>query len=448
MDDEGTRGKGRRSGKGKGSRWALVAAFNLFLFLTLAEVLALAGYGFRTGDLYYTNPPRGQTVPERLEGVVTAFRIHPYLGFVLRPPAEGDRPNAYGYDTSVPYPYPRRHDGELLVGLVGGSVAAKLAAFDGRTGELSRALAPLVGRTAGDIRVLNLAQGGFKQPQQLLTYGYFRALGQELDVVVNIDGFNEVTLGARNQQGGLHTAMPSIEQVRPLQEVTPMTDFGAGLETMLEARQAWSAHARLFNRAWSGEAWETRFAAGFMVDWMRYRYHHKRYVKLRLAITGTDDHRRALVTDSWFYLNPDDAEGAGEDGIAWDDVIGVWERANRALRSDVEAAGAVYVHAVQPNQYLPTERTYGDAERTVAFADVSPYAELVPQGYPRMLDRAEALGAHDLTRLFDDLDAPAYEDNCCHYTDAGQAVLAQEIAHLVAESLGTGEAGKDVVPRD
>jgi hypothetical protein len=38
------------------------------------------------------------------------------------------------------------------------------------------------------------AIGGYKQPQQLMALNYFTALGGEFDVLVNVDGFNEVAL--------------------------------------------------------------------------------------------------------------------------------------------------------------------------------------------------------------------------------------------------------------
>lgn len=57
--------------------------------------------------------------------------------------------------------------------------------------------------------LLNFAQGGFKQPQQLLTMTYFLALGQESDFIINLNGVNEIVLAHINHSRGLHAVMPS-----------------------------------------------------------------------------------------------------------------------------------------------------------------------------------------------------------------------------------------------
>jgi hypothetical protein len=43
-----------------------------------------------------------------------------------------------------------------------------------------------------EIVLLNFGSGGFRQPQQLLILTYFFLIGQRLDLVINLDGFNEV----------------------------------------------------------------------------------------------------------------------------------------------------------------------------------------------------------------------------------------------------------------
>jgi hypothetical protein len=47
-----------------------------------------------------------------------------------------------------------------------------------------------------EIVILSLATGGYKQPQQLMALTYLLALGAHFDLVINVDGFNEVALPA------------------------------------------------------------------------------------------------------------------------------------------------------------------------------------------------------------------------------------------------------------
>ena len=53
------------------------------------------------------------------------------------------------------------------------------------------------------------ARGGYKEPQQVNALVLLFALGFEPDVVIDIDGFNEVALGNNNQSLGFHPAFPS-----------------------------------------------------------------------------------------------------------------------------------------------------------------------------------------------------------------------------------------------
>ena len=55
-----------------------------------------------------------------------------------------------------------------------------------------------------------MAHGGWKQPQQLLALSWILALGGELDVLINVDGFNEVALdGVENAERGVFPAPAS-----------------------------------------------------------------------------------------------------------------------------------------------------------------------------------------------------------------------------------------------
>ena len=415
-------------------RFLAIVAFNLLLLFVLLEATALAAYYYRMGAFYYTHPPRKERLPENLEGRVDAYRIHPYWGFIIRPSTEeGDgqqRYNNHGFDSPVDYPSPRTAPDEILVGIYGGSAAAYLALYEREQKVLARALAEHRGVDIDRVRVLNFAQGGFKQPQQLLLYQYFQARGQELDVVINFDGFNEVALGARNLLAGVAPSMPSIEHMGALREVTTRTPDAEGFEKLLELRRHWRSYSRIHNRAWGGEAWEVRFASGFLVDWLRYRYHHRQYLEGWQAIGG----EQATESASWLYL-----EDASEPEDL-DDLVAFWSRSSLVLHRAVESSGGNYFHFVQPNQYHVTERVFSEEERQVAFAARSPYIEPVEDGYPLLETavpalRAQGVAVEGLFRHLDTLPVAAYVDSCCHFTDPAQQALLEHISEVVVKSL-------------
>src|SRR5713226_1419374 len=114
--------------------------------------------------------------------------LHPYIGFL---PADRVLHGRAGVAAAVSGT-PSADRADQLVIAVGGSFALQFAeeglphllarlretpAFRGKT---------LVG--------LNAAVGGHKQPQQLMTVAYLLALGEQIDVLINLDGFNEIAL--------------------------------------------------------------------------------------------------------------------------------------------------------------------------------------------------------------------------------------------------------------
>ena len=104
------------------------------------------------------------------------------------------------------------------------------------------------------------------------------------------------------------------------------------------------------------------------------------------------------------------------------------------------ASGGAYLHALQPNQYHGTERVFAAEEAAVAFSKQSRYGPLASSGYPPLIQEAVGLreagvAVHDLTTIFDDLEEPAYADDCCHYTDLGQRVVLEMLADLAAPLL-------------
>lgn len=420
--------------------WAKVVAWNVFAFLLGAELITLGLYHLRTGELYYLEPPAGKSVPATLTSV-DGYRIHPYFGFQLRPHSGGgaDSPAHNNHGFRSPWDYPRpRSDGEVLIGIFGGSVASYLAQYEARHGVIAREVAGADdGVDPDDVVVLNFAQGGFKQPQQVQVLSYFLSVGQELDAVVNVDGFNEVVLGALNQRAGVGVDQPSVEHVLGLQAVTPV-GTSPRREAVVEARRSYARFAEIYNRAWSGEAPETRAAVGFLWHFLRYKYYNARFTKLRKQFLDRDE--AASANASWLYLQSTGSAPTGGE-VQWSPVLDVWEAGASTFARLTTGAGIASVHLIQPNQYFVTDRRFTEEERLVALSAASPYRELVPEGYRRLAEHADVLrsrgiAVHPLFELFDDLEASAYSDDCCHYTAAGNERLARAVAELlVAEML-------------
>jgi hypothetical protein len=205
-----------------------VVIINLIILVVLAEVASNITYYVWTRDFFYTRTSNkldaGLTVPESgapvgRGGVQQEMvqQLHPYFGFIdkvgldHRPPyaQTSHLANNFGFGSTYPYPFRKRNANQFVVGVFGGSVAANYAFFELEVPTLATALKQLPELAGKEVLILPFAIGGYKQPQQLIVLNYFLSIGQDLDLAINIDGFNEVALGYLNYQHRTEISMPS-----------------------------------------------------------------------------------------------------------------------------------------------------------------------------------------------------------------------------------------------
>ena len=143
-------------------------------------------------------------------GLESLYVPHPYLGYSGRPGSLpwGGPPafNDFGM-LSVggrPYPYVKK-DNEFVVAVLGGSVAEIFSHHS--EGDLNKFLDER--GFAASVVLINLATGGYKQPQQLYHLIFALLAGFQFDAVLNIDGFNEIVLAADNLTQSINPIYPS-----------------------------------------------------------------------------------------------------------------------------------------------------------------------------------------------------------------------------------------------
>ena len=417
---------------------------SLVLFAAFAEVAAVGVHYAETGWLFYANPHRRThaVLPPEAAQTLTGDALHPYFGPTHRPglpfdippalqnPAHAQRPSArtnnFGFVSRQDYPVRRANDRQFFVGLFGGSVGLWFCEVGAEPffDRLRRSPA-LAGR---EIVPVCLAHEGYKQPQQLLALTYFLSIGQPFDLVVNIDGFNEVALGAMNDQRGYDFTMPSVSHLEPMMNLIDRATLTPGKAAVLaeitEARQSVDRWARRTNAA--------RSAAVYVVA---DRLHGLADTRYRAARVRFDQLPSQAAERSLIRITPKTAQRQGEAFFA--EVARQWAEASGEMQTLLAARGIPYVHLLQPNQYAST-RTFSQAERQVAFFDASPFKSGAAQGYPHLLGEparrilaARGVRFVDATGAFDRTAGQVYWDNCCHYTRLGNEVLAGVVADAV-----------------
>ncbi len=162
--------------------------------------------------------------------------IHPYLGFVADP-KKTQYISDFGFPENDSDPLPDKPGNSVVIALFGGSFAHGESVHGGAVMK-----AVLRGRGINS-RIVNVAIGGYKQPQQLLSLAYLLSHGAPIDVVVNIDGFNEVALPqAENIPKGVNPFYPRSWYGRTvgIHDRTTLRLTGRG-SALREDRRQWAA---------------------------------------------------------------------------------------------------------------------------------------------------------------------------------------------------------------
>lgn len=419
-----------------GAVLAMVLVALVALELTAyALFVPLAGRQFDYAALQERRLARLTHITGRLGGgpdSAGVFRLHPYLGFTGRPGAhpwsqEPTPYNDFGFLSLAGYPYPyHRQADEFIIGLFGGSVAegfANTAAADLQA-DLA-ALAPAFRNRR--VVVLPMATGGYKQPQQLFLLEYALLAGFDFDAVVNLDGFNELVFTAENLERGTDPLFPS----------------GGHYELMAKAAASGLSRAEVDRLAAIFSQYERERAVLTLVGMPVLR----RSVFLNLlAVRWSDASESRIQTLNRELLSaPENGASAPErPAPPPDDELAatatrIWHQSSELMYATCRAQGIVYVHALQPNQYVAGSKPLTANERRVAYKPDAPWPTRARKGYPALiaagrLMQADGLPFYDLTMIFRDVTADLYTDDCCHFGPLGQEILAHEIARaLVAE---------------
>ena len=197
---------------------------NVVVFVLLLEIISATIYFIRYKAFFYTHPNASLEFATTEPGVesqaeqftqLTDKRFHPFFGYTHGANSSGT--NNYGFYCPYDYPLKREKANWYIIGIFGGSVANGFY-VDG-TEQLSERLRQHPFFADKEIIYLNYALGGYKQPQQLQVLTYFLCIGQELDMVLNIDGFNEIVFCFNNSRLNVDIAMPSAQHFLPMKDL-------------------------------------------------------------------------------------------------------------------------------------------------------------------------------------------------------------------------------------
>jgi len=423
-------------------RLIALVSVNVMLFVLFAEGFALSYYFITQGNLFYTNHPYYDMLGDSTSRALTQYRLQPYFGFTLRPDTPDERaaklalhkwqdPGANNYGFYSPYDYPllKTKPKQFFIGIFGGSVG-QFFALQGRD-ELIKRLQAEPQFADKEIILLNFALASYKQPQQLQVLSYFLSLGQPLDMVINIDGFNEAALSSRNYQNHqLEFSMPNGAIILPMVDLIDQTTLTPEkleqLAMINRTKNQLDMLAGWINHSWSA-------ALTFVLE-QSYRILQSRYqaTLVELQAAPLSKQKSGLV-----YLNPATTRLSNEALFAR--IADNWVKSSQLMADITQRQQIAYYHFFQPNQYF-SHHHFSPEEADVALRNDSQYKAGVEAGYPILLDMATQLTGYginyyDATAVFDKAEGRVFVDSCCHYTDLGNEILADFIADQIIAML-------------
>jgi hypothetical protein len=278
-----------------------------------------------------------------------------------------------------------------------------------------------------------------------MVVGDILSQGGHIDLLINLDGFNEIALPQAHDAFGSGVSPFFPQDWKQISETSFSRD---SMERL--GRIALIQQRRL---RWANYASDTHLSYSVTAStlwWFADNYLAKQKNALEQdlghGVEGNSSGVLPTTADLRTSLGPrvdyKDARALYEASAS------LWARSSVLLNNLVASQGGVYVHFLQPNQYFPGSKLMGPAEAKTALSSASAYKPEVERGYPYLRSAGQTLAQSsgirffDLSALFKDDPAPVYADNCCHFTKEGNAKLVHAIISRIADSLR-----KDAAPR-
>lgn len=409
----------------------LAAALSAGLFLATTEAVSSLLLGFLAGAAPEPVPRRASGAapadgPARHRARVQAALVpHPFLGLTVDPTADpAVRAAVLGDPLAVDehglLASPRVTPSDVVVAIVGGSMSVD-ACLDGAEA-IARALRSVPDMAAKTFGFRCLGHGGFKQPQALQTIAYLMALGQRLDAVVLLDGFNDVAVTYDEVRRGSFVAYPRDWGLLVAAAFDPARAKRiARIGALEEARVNW---AQRFDASPLG-ATATLSLVRMAVD-----------RQLERALQQTRRDLAELPAGAWGYRELGPGRPLDDQEVV-ERSVALWFNASRALAALCAGAGLRYHHFLQPNQYDRGSKPLAVEERARSYREDSPYRVPVELAYPRLRAAGVELTRQgvpftDLSRIFESEPRPLYDDDCCHLSPTGNAALGEAIGRTLA----------------
>ncbi|MCD4730456.1 MAG: hypothetical protein K8R74_07640 [Bacteroidales bacterium] len=344
--------------------------------------------------------------------------LHPYLGFVSIP-----------HDTYNEFclpginPLTKKSPDCLNVVIMGGSVAKDLYSYSGD--RIKQKLKESERYRNKKINLVVFALGGFKQPQQLLALNYFMALGAEYDLVINLDGFNEIVLPySDNLPFHVFPSYPRHWNIYARKKLDTKVVLLMGKQAVVKEKQN---NCKIHLAQSISRYSNFRLFLWKISDNKKINEIAALEAKIRSAIENSEADYQA----TGIYTSISDTTSFFEDQAVF------WRKSSEQIAHLSKSADFNYYHFLQPNQYVENSKKLTKEELEIAF-ESGPFAykDAAQKGYPLLIEEGKKMIGNDvifvdLTMLFKNENRTIYNDKCCHYNQIGYDLIADKITNTI-----------------
>ncbi|MBX2849898.1 MAG: hypothetical protein KTR16_16355 [Acidiferrobacterales bacterium] len=362
--------------------------------------------------------------------------IHPYVGYTIDGKIKSDDcvsespQDCYTrirVDTDKPFP--KRSDDKLIVAVFGGSFSLGTV-NTGNVDFYKLWLGRIPQYQDKEIIVMSFAGGGYKQPQQVMSLNYLYGLGAEFDIVINIDGFNEMAIPHYgHRQGGVHPSFPQSWSAYMQSALSvELLDAYASKKVLVEKQASFAKFSSIPG---------FRHSPTLNIIWR---------IKNDNALLEINELSSEIQTSNSSENRDFRYQEVGPDYefTDWPNFYrysaNIWAKSSVLMKAATEINGGQYFHFMQPNQHIEGAKILSDEERRIAYDPSLGYGRVFKESHQYLVEKFDYLEENevaffDLTYHFQDTPDTLYIDTCCHMNYKGYGFVVAEVVARITPYL-------------
>ena len=344
--------------------------------------------------------------------------LHPYFGFVSVPKNNYNRFGFPGIEPII-----RKSDDTINICLMGGSVAMYL--YKTSKIKLVEGLQKSEHFKGKEINVVAFALGGFKQPQQLMALNYFLSLNAHYDIVINLDGFNEVALPySDNLPFNVFSNYPRHWNIYSRKRLDSKVQLLVSKQLNIKEERS------SLNNFFIEKHLHSSSFGLFLWSILNNKKSHS-------LLLIEEELRAAIMQSESDYQSTGPLESVKDTAQFFLSQMQSWKKSSILIGRIGQSEGFDYFHFLQPNQYYKNSKEFTEKELQVAFEQKNyPYKTAVHIGYPLLVNQRsylidKGINFFDLTLIFKNEKRTVYFDKCCHFNELGYNLITDNILQRI-----------------